>query len=206
MRQYIVVAGNMGVGKTTMVQFLSTYFGAKPFFEPVLTNPYFKKFFSDMKTWSFHSQMYYLVHKFKLTQNLLKEKGLLVLDRSIYEDAEIFATGLYKSKKMTKNDFNLYYDLYQSMCESLNPPDLLIYLTCSMSVLKQRIAKRGRKNEKEVTSAYLRKLQNNYDDWVYKVKFCPVLTINTDHIDYVSDLEHRADIIKLLSKYIKFKG
>ncbi len=202
MRQYIVVAGNMGVGKTTMVQFLATHFNAKPFFEPVSTNPYFRKFFSDMKRWAFHSQMYYLVHKFKLTQELLKEKGLIVLDRSIYEDAEIFAAGLYKSRKMAKNDFNLYFDLYESMCESLTPPDLLIYLTCSMPVLKARIQKRGRQNEKEVTSAYLNKLQRNYDEWVSKVKFCPVLTINTDHIDYVSDIEHRADIIKLLSKYI----
>lgn len=203
MRRYIVVAGNMGVGKSTMVQFLTSHFGGKPFYEPINTNPYFSKFFGDMKTWGFHSQLYYLTHKFRLTLNLLKESGLLVLDRSIYEDAEIFAKGLHRARKMNNNDFQLYWDLYQGMCEVLTPPDLLIYLTCSMPVLKQRIAQRGRTSEKEVKASYLRRLQKNYDDWVDSVTFCKVLRINTDNIDYVSDLEHRIDIVTLISKHLK---
>ncbi len=200
--KYIAVAGNMGVGKSTLVQFLTAQFGGEAFYEPVDTNPYFAKFFKDMKKWSFHSQIYFLTHKFRIHQQVEKKSGLVVVDRSIYEDAEIFARGLYLSRKMSKNEFDLYWSLYQAMCESLRPPDVLVYLTCDLDILKKRIAKRGRKEEKSVPDAHLRLLQRRYNAWVKRIDFCEVITLNTDNLDYISDEVHRAHVIERLAKYL----
>lgn len=200
--KYIAVAGNMGVGKSTLVQFLTAQFEGEPHYEPVDTNPYFAKFFQDMEKWAFHSQIYFLTHKFRIHQAVQKKTGLVVVDRTIYEDAEVFAKGLYRSQKISKDDFKLYWDLYQSMCESLRPPDLLIYLTCDLTVLKNRIHRRGRGAEKNVPEEHLTRLQKDYDNWIKRVDFCEVVTINTDNLDYISDLVHRDNVIQTLSKYI----
>lgn len=201
-QRYIAVAGNMGVGKSTLVQFLTTQFKGEPYYEPVDTNPYFARFFKDMKKWAFHSQIYFLVHKFRIHQTIQEKRGLVVIDRSIYEDAEIFARGLFRSRKMTKDEFALYWDLYTAMCKTLRPPDLLIYLSCSMKTLKERIRRRGRGAEKKVPDAHLRRLQRSYDEWIARVDFCEVVTIKTDNLDYLGDLVHRANVIEHLSKYI----
>lgn len=201
-RRYVVVAGNMGVGKSTLVQFLASQFNATAFYEPVDENPYFAKFFKDMRSWSFHSQIFFLTHKFKIHQEVGKTDGLAVLDRSIYEDAEIFAQGLYKAKKMSKDEFKLYWDLYEAMLLTLRPPDLLIYLTCSFKTLKERVAKRGRTAEKAVPDAHIKRLQRAYDDWVSRVKFCEVVTMSTDNLDYISDDLHRAHVIQHLAKLL----
>lgn len=201
-RRYIAVAGNMGAGKSTLVQFLATQFEGTPFYEPVDTNPYFARFFKNMRKWAFHSQIYFLAHKFKIHQQIQKTPGLVVIDRSIYEDAEIFAKGLYHARKINTDDFNLYWALYESMCESLRPPDLLIYLTCSLETLKERIKKRGRGAEKNVPDAHLELLQSSYDAWVKRVDFCEVITIKTDNLDYVGDLVHRASVIERLAKFL----
>lgn len=203
MGNYIAVAGNMGVGKSTLVQFMSEQFGGRPFYEP--ENPYLGRFFKDMKRWSFHSQVYYLTHKFRLHREIDKMQGTVFLDRSIYEDAEIFARGLYLQKKMTKEEFKLYWDLYESMIECINPPTLLIYLTCSMKTLQERIAKRGRVSEKDVPIAYLRGLQRKYDKWVSEVKFCEVINIVTDDLDYLGDLLHRKSVIDRLKPYLNLR-
>lgn len=201
-QRYIAVAGNMGAGKSTLVQFLATQFSGKPFYEPVDTNPYFARFFKDMRKWSFHSQIYFLTHKFKIHQAIAKASGLVIIDRSIYEDAEIFAKGLYHARKMTSDDFELYWALYESMCQTLRPPDLLIYLTCSLDTLKERIHKRGRGAEKNVPDAHLELLQKSYDNWVRRVDFCEVVHIKTDNLDYIGDLVHRAHVIEHLAKYL----
>lgn len=200
--RYIAVAGNMGVGKSTLVQFLATQFKGEPHYEPVDTNPYFAKFFKDMRKWSFHSQIYFLTHKFRIHQAIQKKHGLVIVDRTIYEDAEIFAKGLYRAKKMSEDDFQLYWDLYEAMCETLRPPDLLIYLTCSLKTLKQRIHERGRGAEKNVPDAHIKRLQRAYDEWIKRVDFCEVITIKTDNLDYIGDLVHRANVIEHLSKYL----
>ena len=200
--RYIAVAGNMGVGKSALVQFLTVQFGGEPFYEPVDNNPYLDKFFRDMQRWAFHSQIYFLTHKFRIHQQIDRRSGLVIVDRTIYEDAEIFAKGLFRSKKMTKDDFQLYWDLYEAMCKSLRPPDLLIYLTCSIKNLKRRIDQRGRIAERRVSDAYLKRLQRSYDDWVRGIDFCEVIVIKTDHLNYVSDLVHRAEVIRRLIKYL----
>jgi len=192
----------MGVGKSTLVQFLTTQFGGQAFYEPVDTNPYFARFFRSMRKWAFHSQMFFLTHKFRIHQIVDKTDGLVVIDRSIYEDAEIFAKGLYAAKKMTKDEFDLYWSLYEAMCESIRPPDLLIYLTCSLDILKERIHKRGRGAEREVPDVHLKRLQRHYDSWIARVDFCEVITIKTDELDYISDLVHKQHVIDHLAKYI----
>jgi deoxyadenosine/deoxycytidine kinase len=201
-RRCIVVAGNMGSGKSTLVQFLATQFGGEAFYEPVEENPYFAKFFKNMRKWAFHSQIYFLTHKFRIHQAIQKKNGLAIIDRSIYEDAEIFAKALFRARKMTKDEFNLYWDLYQAMLETLRPPDLLIYLTCSIKKLKERIKKRERSAEKNVPDSHLKRLQMAYDGWVKQIDFCEVITIKTDNLDYIGDLVHRANTIDHLSKYI----
>lgn len=201
-QRYIAVAGNMGAGKSTLVQFLAAQFDATAFYEPVETNPYFERFFHDMHKWAFHSQVYFLAHKFKIHQAIQKQNGLVVIDRSIYEDAEIFAKGLYNDGKMNEDDFRLYWDLYESMCETLRPPDLLIYLTCDIETLKERIHKRGRGAERNVPDAHLELLQNAYDNWVRRVDFCEVVHIRTDNLDYISDLVHRSYVVEHLAKYL----
>lgn len=200
--KFIAVAGNMGVGKSTLVQFLCKQFKGQPFYEPVNDNPYFAKFFLDMKKWAFHSQVYFLTHKFHIHQRIMEKSGLVVLDRTIYEDAEIFAKGLYQTKKMLKDDFDLYWSLYESICKSLRPPDILIYLTCSIETLKKRIINRGRLEEKSVPLSYLKRLQKDYDLWISKIDFCEVVTIKTDELDYLGDLIHRANIVNYLGKYL----
>jgi deoxyadenosine/deoxycytidine kinase len=201
-QKYIAVAGNMGVGKSTLVQFLAAQFNGEAFYEPVESNPFFAKFFKDMKTWSFHSQIYFLTHKYRIHQQVKDRHGLVVVDRTIYEDAEIFAKSLFRSRKMSKDEFNLYWDLYQAMCKSLRPPDVLIYLTCSMKTLKERIYKRGRKAEREVPDAHLKRLHTSYERWIKSIDFCEVITINTDNLDYTSDAVHRARVIEHLSPYL----
>ncbi len=201
-KKYIAVAGNMGVGKSTLVQFLSHQFSAQAFYEPVDTNPYFTRFFRDMKKWSFHSQIYFLTHKFRIHQEVQKCGGLAVLDRTIYEDAEIFARGLYLAKKMTKNEYELYWSLYEAMCQTLRPPDVLVFLNSSIATLKERIARRGRQAEKMVPDAHLKLLQRRYHAWIKRIDFCEVITIETDNLDYISDAVHRAHVIDRLAKYL----
>ena len=201
-QKYIAVAGNMGVGKSTLVQFLAAQFNGEAFYEPVDSNPFFAKFFKDMRKWSFHSQIYFLTHKFRIHQDVAKREGLVVVDRTIYEDAEIFAKSLFSARKMSKDEFNLYWDLYTAMCESLRPPDALIYLTCSMATLKNRISQRGRKAERTVPDAHLLRLHKRYENWVKSINFCEVIIINTDNLDYTSDAVHRAHVIDHLSKYL----
>lgn len=192
----------MGVGKSTLVQFLTAQFNGEPHYEPVDTNPYFNKFFKDMRKWAFHSQVYFLTHKFRIHQEVQRKQGLVVVDRTIYEDAEIFAKGLYRDGNMDEDDFQLYWDLYQGMCQSLRPPDLLIYLTCSQKTLSERIHRRARSAESSVPDAYLKRLQEDYDTWISRVDFCEVITLKTDNLDYISDMVHRENVIKILSKYI----
>lgn len=201
-QRYIAVAGNMGVGKSTLVQFLSAQFNGQAFYEPVDTNPYFARFFKNMRKWAFHSQIYFLAHKFKLHQAIQRTSGLVVIDRSIYEDAEIFAKGLYHDHKMSSDEFELYWSLYESMCQTLRPPDLMIYLTCSLDTLKERIHKRGRGAEKNVPDSHLNLLQDAYDNWIKRVDFCEVVHIKTDDLDYIGDLVHRANVVEHLAKYI----
>lgn len=186
----------MGSGKSTLVEFLCRTYGIAPFYEPNENNPYLPDFYSDMQRWSFHSQLYFLSNKFRLHQELDKTPGVVVLDRTIFEDAEIFATALHDMKRMDDRDWRTYWGFYQSILNAIKPPDLMIYLRCSMRTLRKRISLRGRAIEKDVPLAYLKRLERLYEDWIGRYNSSDVLILETDRLDYIHDLVHRLDVMQ----------
>jgi deoxyadenosine/deoxycytidine kinase len=201
-KKYIAIAGNIGVGKSSLADFLCKTYKLKPFFEPNDINPYLEDFYKDMKKWAFKSQIHFLSHKFRIHQELTKVKETVIQDRSIYEDAEIFATNLYRQRIMSKRDFQTYYEMYQTILKSLPPPDLLVYLECSIRTINKRIKERGRKMEQGISPTYLRRLNKLYKEWVGNYKLSKVITISTEKIDYISDFIHRDDLLKKIEKHL----
>ena len=166
MKRSIAIAGNMGSGKSTLVEFLSRTYGVTPFYEPNDENPYLADFYKDMKGWAFQSQLYFLANKFRLHQELDRQPGVVALDRTIFEDAEIFATALHQMRKISKRDWQTYQSFYDAILDAIRPPDLMIYLRCSMRTLRQRIRLRGRAMERDVPLSYLKRLERLYDEWI----------------------------------------
>lgn len=200
--RYIAIAGNMGVGKSSLVEFLCRHFGLKPFFEPNDTNPFLPDFYKDMKRWGFHSQMYFLSQKFKMHQDLGRMKETVVQDRTVFEDAEIFATSLYKQGYISERDFKVYKNFYHSIVDVIRPPDLLIYLKCSLPTIRKRIRKRGRAIEEGVADGYLKNLNTLYDRWIRRYKLSPVMVYPTHKIDYISDFIHKEELLRKIRKYL----
>ena len=196
MKRAIAIAGNMGAGKSTLVEFLSHTYDVTPFNEPNDENPYLADFYKDMKRWAFRSQLYFLCSKFRLHQQLDRQPGVVALDRTIFEDAEIFATALYQMRKITKRDWQVYQDFYAAILEAIRPPDLLIYLRCPMRTLRQRIRLRGRKMEQDVAPSYLKRLDRLYEAWIAAYEMSDVLVLDTERLDYVHDLVHRLDVMQ----------
>jgi deoxyadenosine/deoxycytidine kinase len=201
-KRFIAVAGNMGAGKSELVQFLCRRYGLRPFYEPNETNPYLADFYADMKTWAFHSQIYFLTHKFRLHRELMEEPGTVVQDRTIYEDAEIFCENLKRSGMMSERDYRTYRELYQTICGSLAAPDLMIFLKCPVRTLKKRIQKRGRKMEIDLPTEYLKRLNELYEEWRARYTLSPVVELETDRLDYLTDLVDRLDLFKQIEKYV----
>lgn len=200
--KFIAVAGNIGVGKTSLVQFLSTEYGFNPVYEPFANNPYLDDFYGDMKSWAFHSQMWFLSHKYRVHRDLENTPGTLVQDRTIYEDAEIFATNLFRSKQMHERDYETYLELYRAMQKSLQPPDLLIYLRCNVRSIRRRVKKRGRASEQAIPAAYLRKLNNLYEEWVGGWQHSPVLVWDSQNMDYLEDLVDQLEFRRALEPFL----
>ncbi len=196
MRKTIAIAGNIGVGKSTLVEFLSRTYGISPYYEPNEDNPYLPDFYTDMKRWAFHSQLYFLSNKFRIHQELDKMPGLVVLDRTIFEDAEVFATALHEMRKIDKRDWATYRDFYTAILEAINPPDLMIYLRCSMRTLRKRIRLRGRAMEQDIPLSYLKRLDRLYDQWIESYNMGEVLILETDNLDYIHDLVHKLDVME----------
>ena len=199
-RRYIAIAGNIGAGKSTLVDFLCRTYGIQPFFEPNEDNPYLADFYADMNAWAFHSQVFFLSHKFRIHQELDKTPGIVVQDRTIYEDAEIFATALHRSGKMSARDWKTYSELYQNILSSLRPPDLMIYLSCSMKTLNKRIKLRGRAMEQNIPQAYLRGLHDLYEEWIARYDLSPSLVLETDRLDYVERLFDRLEVVQAIKE------
>jgi deoxyadenosine/deoxycytidine kinase len=202
MKRTIAVAGNMGAGKSTLVEFLSRTYGISPFYEPNENNPYLPDFYADMKRWAFHSQLYFLSNKFRIHQELDRMPGVVVLDRTIFEDAEIFATALHDMKMMDHRDWQTYQAFYESILDAIRPPDLMIYLRCSMPTLRKRIRMRGREMEQDVPLAYLRRLDRLYERWIESYSMGEVLVLETDRMDYVNDLLHRLDVMERIESVL----
>ncbi len=190
MKKFIVVAGNIGVGKSTLVTMLSQRLGWQPFYEPVADNPYLADFYSDMPRWSFHSQVFFLANRLAIHHELLDHPTSVVQDRSVYEDAEIFARNLYNQGFMSDRDYSSYRHLYGVLVELLPPPDLVVYLRASVGTLEQRIARRGRDYESRIRPVYLAQLNALYEQWTQNFTFCPVLTVPADELDYVAHSAH----------------
>ena len=196
LKRTIAVAGNMGAGKSTMVEFLCRAYGIAPFYEPNEDNPYLPDFYRDMRRWAFHSQLYFLSNKFRLHQELDRTPGVVALDRTVFEDAEIFAQALRDMGMIDDRDWQTYRAFYVSILDAIRPPDLLIYLRCPMRTLRRRIKLRARSMEQEVELSYLKRLQKLYDNWVENYTMGDVLVIETDSLDYVNDLIHRLDVME----------
>ncbi len=200
--RYLAVAGNMGAGKSTLVDFLKVRFGVTPFFEPNDQNPYLADFYRDMPRWAFQSQLYFLQKKFALHQELEKLPGLVVQDRTIYEDAEVFCENLYRSKVLDARDYRTYRELYETIRGNLRAPDLLIYLKCSVRTVRKRIALRGRAEETSVQVEYVKRLNRLYDAWFERYDLSPTLVIETDRLDYIQDMLHRIDLMETIGAHI----
>jgi deoxyadenosine/deoxycytidine kinase len=201
-KKFIAIAGNMGAGKTSMVTFLEQSYGFEPVYEPFMDNPYLDDFYKDMGSWAFHSQLYFITHKFRLHRQLNGSSGTVVMDRTIYEDAEIFARNLARGRFMSKRDWATYQELYQTMLEALQPPDLLIYLRCSPRAIRRRIKRRGRASEQAIPYRYIRRLNDLYEDWIARYDLSPVLVWDSDHDDYVQDFRALAGFQRALEPFV----
>jgi deoxyadenosine/deoxycytidine kinase len=203
-KKFIAIAGNIGAGKTELTGFLCKKYGLTPFYEPNDQNPYLADFYRDMKTWAFKSQLFFLTHKFRLHRQMMEgQDGATVLqDRTLYEDAEIFAKNLYRQRYIDKRDWQTYWELYESLAETLSPPDLMIYLKCPVRTLKQRIKLRGRQMEADLPTAYLSRLNRLYEEWFNGYKRSPVLVYETDTLDYLTNLVDRVDLFRQIEKYL----
>jgi deoxyadenosine/deoxycytidine kinase len=202
MKRSIAIAGNMGAGKSTLVDFLARTYGVVPFYEPNDENPYLADFYRDMKGWAFQSQLYFLANKFRLHQELDRQPGVVALDRTIFEDAEIFATALHQMRKISKRDWQTYQSFYEAILDAIRPPDLMIYLRCSMRTLRQRIRLRGRAMERDVPQSYLRRLDRLYEEWIESYDMSEVLVLETDELDYIHDLVHRLDVMRRIESVL----
>ena len=196
MRRSIAIAGNIGTGKSTLVEFLARTYDIQPFYEPNDDNPYLPDFYKDMRRWAFHSQIYFLSNKFRLHQNLDRATGVVALDRTIFEDAEIFATALYQMGRMDERDWLTYKDFYEVILQAIKPPDLMIYLRCSMRGLRRRIKLRGRDMEQDIPLSYLKRLDKLYEAWIEQYTMSEVLVLETDQLDYANDFMHQLDVME----------
>jgi deoxyadenosine/deoxycytidine kinase len=182
---FIAVAGNIGTGKTTLSTLLSKRFGWEAHFESVADNPYLADFYDDMARWSFPLQIFFLNNRFKAHQTISQGMNSAIQDRSIYEDANIFARNLYETGKMEERDYRNYLELYHSMCSFLNPPDLVVYLRKSLPKLKERISLRGRAYEQNIPDTYLQSLNDYYNEWMGNYDLGKKLILDTDHLDFL---------------------
>lgn len=203
MKQFIAVAGNIGVGKSTLVDLLSQRLGWEPFIEGVVDNPYLSDFYADMTSWSFHSQIFFLSRRLRDLRRLMDFPKTVVQDRSVYEDAEIFAKNLYRQGFMRERDWTCYLELYQALTELLPPPDLVVYLQASVATLRQRIALRGRDYEKKIAPDYLAQLNTLYEEWIANFNRCPVLIVPADRLDFVGNDSHLMLVLKKIQERLR---
>lgn len=202
-KYFITIAGNIGVGKSTLVKLLAERTGWEPVYEAVAENPYLADFYQDMTRWSFNSQVFFLSRRLRQHHHLLQRQNAIIQDRSVYEDAEIFAQNLYMQGHMSQRDWQCYFDLYQTLATVLSPPHLVIYLQASVPTLQQRIAQRGRDYEQNIAKSYLAQLNELYETWAANFSRSAVLTINTNNLNYVQYEEHLDQIWQKIDERLK---
>ncbi|MEX0685592.1 MAG: deoxynucleoside kinase [Balneolales bacterium] len=198
-RHFLAVAGNIGAGKSSLTQLLSSHFNWKAYCESVDDNPYLSDFYEDMTRWSFNLQIYFLSSRFRHQKDLLTMNGSFIQDRTIYEDVEIFAKNLHEMGLMSERDYMNYRSLYEEMISYLTPPDLLIYLRADVPTLVRQIQLRGRDYENRIRIDYLEKLNVLYENWIKAYPF-EKLIIETDELDFVNDKVALGKIIGLIEQ------
>ncbi|PLX32122.1 MAG: deoxynucleoside kinase [Ignavibacteria bacterium] len=202
---FVAIAGNIGSGKSSLTSLLHQKFGWTPHFESVDDNPYLPDFYADMTRWSFHLQVYFLSKRFILHRDISENDTSVVQDRSIYEDAEIFAMNLHNIGKMDDRDYENYRSLYAAMTSYLQPPDLLIYLRASIPTLQKQIRLRGRDFEQGIDISYLEQLNSLYENWISSYDLGRVLVIDSDETDFVHDMQKQEEILYLIDQAVRHK-
>jgi deoxyadenosine/deoxycytidine kinase len=197
-KRLVLVAGNIGAGKTSLTERLGSRLGWRTAYESVADNPYLPDFYADMKTWSFHLQVFFLGHRAEQYLELAADPQSAISDRSIYEDAFIFARALHHLGNLRERDYLAYRRLFDLVVSNLPAPDLLIYLKCSVSTLMDRIHQRGREMESTITADYMSLLESFYDDWFQSFDICPVLTIPSDDLDFVHKPRHLDIVVQTI--------
>lgn len=207
MKKFVAVAGNIGVGKSTLVSLLCSKLGPdwQPFYEPVTENPYLADFYNDMAAWAFHSQVFFLTHRLRIHHKISVHPTSVFQDRSVYEDAEIFAQNLFLQGCIHPRDYETYRNLFETLVQFLPPPDLVIYLRASVPTLLKRIAQRGRDYERSISADYLAGLNKLYEKWISGFTLCPVLTIPTDDLNYVAHAGHLNLVVRKIQEKLTGK-
>ncbi|HET7010906.1 MAG TPA: deoxynucleoside kinase [Anaerolineales bacterium] len=203
-KRFVLVAGNIGSGKTSLTERLGQRLGWKTAYESVQDNPYLADFYTDMRAWAFHLQIFFLGHRARMHLALARGTESAIVDRSIYEDAEIFARASLELGNVSERDYQAYRTVYQLVIDSLPPPDLLLFLKAPVPVLMRRIRERARDIERGVSADYLTLLDRYYEEWLSRFDLCPVLTLRTDDLDFVHKPRHLEIVIERM--YEKLAG
>lgn len=203
-KRMILVAGNIGSGKTSLTERIGDRLGWYTAYESVSDNPYLADFYADMRAWSFHLQVFFLGHRAQQHLDLWNDPRSAIIDRSIYEDAFIFARALNHLGNLNERDYQTYKQIFDMVVKKLPPPSLLVYLKAPVDILMKRIHSRGRKIETGITSEYLTLLESYYEEWIRSFDLCPVLTLRTDNLDFVHKSEHMDTVVAHIKE--KFAG
>lgn len=199
-KRFIIVAGNIGAGKTSIAERVGERLGWQVAFESVADNPYLAEFYADMHRWSFHLQVFFLGHRAQQHLALANSPQSAIADRSIYEDAYIFARALHHLGNLSERDYRAYRTLFDLVVQNLPQPDLLLYLRAPVPLLQKRIRSRGRAIENSISADYLALLESFYDEWMQVFDLCPVLTIQTDDLDFVHKPRHLDIVVERIQE------
>ncbi len=203
------MTGNMGSGKSSLVAWLEKQLGMVPFFEPNDENPYLADFYADMPRWGLHSQLFFLIRRFGIHKDIdaraSGEGRDIVQDRTIYEDAEIFAAHLHERGHLSERDWAMYREFYRTLCREIRPPDLMIYLRCPAKVLARRIKQRGRTFEQSIPRSYLAALERLYEAWFATYEASDCVVVETDQVDYVEGLFDRHELLETIRSRLCIK-
>jgi deoxyadenosine/deoxycytidine kinase len=200
--KHIAIAGNIGAGKTTLTKLLAKQFGWTPNFEDVENNPYLNDFYNDMQRWSFNLQIFFLNSRLAQLINIQKGTETVIQDRTIYEDACIFAPNLHEMGLMSKRDFENYSNFFKTLKNLVNPPELLIYLKASVPTLVGQIQKRGREYEDNIRLDYLKRLNEHYNNWIENYTDGPLLVIDIDKINFAENEDDLAMVIEKINSQV----
>ncbi|MFA6247572.1 MAG: deoxynucleoside kinase [Mucilaginibacter sp.] len=199
---HIAIVGNIGAGKTTLTEMLAKNYGWEPLYEAVDNNPYLEDFYNEMKRWSFNLQIYFLNSRYRQIVDIQKNGRDIIQDRTIYEDAYIFAENLHDMGLMTTRDYENYQSMFDNITEFIKPPDLLVYLKASVPTLVNNIQRRGREYEIGIRIDYLSKLNEKYDKWINGYKLGKLLVLDKDNLDFANNTEDMASIVEKIEREV----